>query len=732
MQLVGAASASSLAAPSSLCDALAFSSLAKVLPSTTPRTYGRHLRTLFLDTKVLVPGIEVLPVRGQSLVARKSDSRRRGIEGEQLSQRQKSSLKYILPSSHAQAQVHTTTSNDTMAKRIKLSSPTFTHEPLTDPGKEIRLLRFKPKRSCSNNLRNIDLELMTWPFSDAPPYVAASYTWGSPENARYVTLNGYQFEVRRNCLEALKQIRSQDPEAYVWTDSICINQDDFDEKALQVEMMGEIYERAGVVYACVGGHGEGSEDVVRVVREVAGCVEKLGWEGDAARAVLQRLWEMGVMTSSPDDGGVLREDLKSALSKFGNRAYWSRVWIIQEVRLARHCLVLCGGDSISLDDIGMLEYYIGTHGRLDLFERKGFVLGPADWRLSPLWGVVRRPEPPLSRQPSARKQLMDISIGFARFSSWQCSDARDRLYALSKVVLWPGMGEPPRPDYRIAPFDLVREVLRRLPHDEFRQCAVPVRCLLRGFGLTVRDAQVQRALPRRNIECPPIEETPGKLVGLCHKDPPPTALRILDLGDSKLSLDVAHYKRPRRPEHPQPRPPKIGIALWADQEIVGHACPDTHPGDILLEVRGIVDPSEWIILRKTPPKNTYHIIGPALPSHPKLKTLDIPPEDDGFYHTDTPILYPKSPLFFDLWLEEEDFLLWEVYAHSLQSGVLDEGEVEGFLGYQVAREGSLSCAVLREDVRSFGADVSEDDGKVVNGGDDWDLGESGDGIGGSS
>ncbi|KAI6797812.1 hypothetical protein KC332_g13920 [Hortaea werneckii] len=56
----------------------------------------------------------------------------------------------------------------------------------------------------------------------------------------------------------LRQLQKHRSHGYFWIDAICINQDDIDEKNCQVQMMGEIYESAECVIACLGEHADDS------------------------------------------------------------------------------------------------------------------------------------------------------------------------------------------------------------------------------------------------------------------------------------------------------------------------------------------------------------------------------------------------------------------------------------------------------------------------------------------
>ncbi|EGP85205.1 uncharacterized protein MYCGRDRAFT_28495, partial [Zymoseptoria tritici IPO323] len=123
----------------------------------------------------------------------------------------------------------------------------FKHGPLRDSETQIRLIRLKPGRQDDN----IELELSTWNFANAPEYHAISYTWGA-DVRRIIFINGLAHWVRHNCHYALMQARLHYPETYIWLDSICIDQGANKEKSHQVAMMKDIYVKADWVLACIG------------------------------------------------------------------------------------------------------------------------------------------------------------------------------------------------------------------------------------------------------------------------------------------------------------------------------------------------------------------------------------------------------------------------------------------------------------------------------------------------
>jgi hypothetical protein len=146
-----------------------------------------------------------------------------------------------------------------------LRNPTNCLHPLLEHDtQQIRLLSFDLSGG---------LALDTFNRSNCPEYIALSYAWGSPDEVRLISVNGHSFTIRLNLFLALSAILRQKrhiqndgmslegeedtqkgsksflPEGwrYFWIDAICINQDDTQERNHQVQIMGDIYNKAAFV-----------------------------------------------------------------------------------------------------------------------------------------------------------------------------------------------------------------------------------------------------------------------------------------------------------------------------------------------------------------------------------------------------------------------------------------------------------------------------------------------------
>jgi hypothetical protein len=153
-------------------------------------------------------------------------------------------------------------------------------------------------------------------------YQALSYEWGDEsEDDPSILVQDQPIGVRRNLFEALKNIRKPSEDLQLWIDAICINQANIQEKNHQVAMMGEIFASAISVIAWLGPAKEGSDLA-------------MDWMADKIRLRLNLL-RCGKSSSE-----------LAAVVALCHRPYWRRVWIIQELFLARSYVVCCGTKAI--------------------------------------------------------------------------------------------------------------------------------------------------------------------------------------------------------------------------------------------------------------------------------------------------------------------------------------------------------------------------------------------------
>jgi hypothetical protein len=204
-------------------------------------------------------------------------------------------------------------------------------------------------------------KLLTINLDNSLPFVALSYTWGSPlvqpegenkatDQCFQILCNGQLLNVTQNLYDFLKRARSSGSENWfgledhIWIDAICINQSKLDERSAQVRLMSEIYKAAKTVVVWLGEseHNEAQYAVELLERISAAPMEDLNslkklQIGDPR--MLEVLGECGAST-------VHWRSLKGIFS----RTWFRRIWIIQEVAFAENIIVICGNQILIWED----------------------------------------------------------------------------------------------------------------------------------------------------------------------------------------------------------------------------------------------------------------------------------------------------------------------------------------------------------------------------------------------
>jgi hypothetical protein len=146
----------------------------------------------------------------------------------------------------------------------------FIHEPLFDPGAEIRLIRVHPSGDKESQ---IWCTISTHSLNDSPPYIATSYTWGDSGKRRWIWVNELQVSIGYNSWLALWQARLHRIQQPLWIDVLSIDQTNDYEKSIQVGMMGTIYKGAEYVLASVGDQEDDSEYLAEQVHALTEYIE---------------------------------------------------------------------------------------------------------------------------------------------------------------------------------------------------------------------------------------------------------------------------------------------------------------------------------------------------------------------------------------------------------------------------------------------------------------------------
>lgn len=302
---------------------------------------------------------------------------------------------------------------------VNMAGDFFKHEPFEAAG-QIRLLRILPTSTNDDIcclLEHAELE--------DDRYICLSYMWGTDPATHTIRINGRSFMVRSNLYHFLQKARVKysltdlrhsdlggndiidtifDPlQDRLWIDAICINQSNDHERAQQVRMMADIY--------------------------------------SSARSVLVHLGST-IQIPAPANGEYLRDCINSTKDWPMNLCkqvsivpYWHRMWIVQEILLAKKVFVLTKDSTIDP------EVFIG----MDAWNPEDFS--------DPFYSMMA------SRRINSDRRIQTIESLLPKYRRNHCSEPKDRIYALIGLTTIP----PTFPiDYRRSDRMIFLDVLEHL------------------------------------------------------------------------------------------------------------------------------------------------------------------------------------------------------------------------------------------------------------------------------
>ena len=346
----------------------------------------------------------------------------------------------------------------------------FEHSALADPRSQIRLLSVQPGDDDSD----VSCQLQAYEFKQVPSYQAVSYIWGDPNELRSIVLNGKRLIVRYNCCDVLRQIRKycldDDSRQLFWLDAICINQTDVIEKSAQVQMMGEIFESAAYVLVCPGPSSDTISFLLNQVAHVKTIIDKLATERPIESTMRADLCKDAVREwINLLDGRELVQITKS-IFELELRQYWTRAWVVQELYLAEDRLLLCGSSAIQILTVAeVTKQFILSKTPIGKGQQELRRMQPDLDRLSEMAGLEHGALYRLTMEDSTMRRMI-VPTGPTNFSKtsldWVhqlgCSDTRDRIFAMRRLLEWSTDTGPPSTDYTKTSFEVAVDAVMRV------------------------------------------------------------------------------------------------------------------------------------------------------------------------------------------------------------------------------------------------------------------------------
>ncbi|KAK3989074.1 heterokaryon incompatibility protein-domain-containing protein [Cladorrhinum sp. PSN332] len=287
----------------------------------------------------------------------------------------------------------------------------------------------------------------TWTASD-------EYSWTSPK-FESIEFYGVRMAVRCNLYRALCRLRRAETSRLVWADAICINQDDLEERGQQVGRMGDIFRNAHEVLVWLG---KGQSSARKAFEGICSVVTT--WAGATKRARLPSEPQFSIQGVN---GAISASESLSAESRawiniltLYELKWFHRLWVVQEIALARRATVIWGKCEMSWEWIGLAAAIIRTNWNRIMPLRRGSL---EDGRQVPR-GVMNAYF--MYRISDFQQALQPLRFSFCQLLAltrqFQCQDTRDNIFGLLGLPSTDGVNLWITPDYTQSLNDAYRKV----------------------------------------------------------------------------------------------------------------------------------------------------------------------------------------------------------------------------------------------------------------------------------
>ncbi|KAL6907332.1 heterokaryon incompatibility protein domain-containing protein [Trichoderma evansii] len=294
----------------------------------------------------------------------------------------------------------------------------FTYTPLRRDIPEIRLVRIL---SAGDSTCDVSLELRHASI-DEINFSALSYVWGDVKNPVEILIIGSSSKIGQNLFKGLTQLFENGTHCWLWIDALCIQQSDQEEKTYQVGQMRTIFSHSERVFSWLGPGTSSTDKAMEFASHIGPRALSFGHDPLAFDIPLDELrnffnhnkkvWKTQLLpkydakkldlamfihdiifcpdlhSHTPRQGQV-GDDLVAGIQSLMNREYWQRIWINQEIALAREVTLLCGTKSVWLDHLEASFSVVDQCNRLHRYtnsETQNFAKGlyPNFWTNLPL------------------------------------------------------------------------------------------------------------------------------------------------------------------------------------------------------------------------------------------------------------------------------------------------------------------------------------------------------------
>ncbi|KAK0753710.1 heterokaryon incompatibility protein-domain-containing protein [Schizothecium vesticola] len=327
--------------------------------------------------------------------------------------------------------------------------------------RQIRVLVVKPGAPEADLQASFEYISIDDMLDDKTGYHALSYYWGAPSETAPILIEAGEVidrvGISQTLNRAIRRLRDPQEPLRIWIDALCINQNDLEERAQQVSMMGSVYTHAKRVHVWLDDDILGLDTAFRLIRDVHNCHRRIcaggsqcqcsrtkhslssaqldeicKTEGAAfgfTREIFQEYQKTNLLDLEAEEaaGGKGDAYFVHFTQYFFHHPWFQRVWVIQEAILSPSTVLYSAGESILWEELLMVNDII-TSPEYAAGERNGVQSRNA---IPAIWSSLHRVYGKIYTDGKPRKQhMLPILDVFLKGLESKATDPRDKLFAL--------------------------------------------------------------------------------------------------------------------------------------------------------------------------------------------------------------------------------------------------------------------------------------------------------------
>lgn len=311
---------------------------------------------------------------------------------------------------------------------MKETTMDYTYKPLS-AGNCTRLLKLLPGSGDSP----LEARMCIFNISGGTTYEALSYVWGKSTLTKRLMVDGRLLHISDNLYSILVQLRQVERTRTLWIDAVCINQQDTAERGAQVSMMGQIYRQADTVICWLGDASIYTTLAVHFLRNLASEADQF-----IDLTNIGHLWPVTGETEvhNGNTAATVASALEAHIEAIYDSPWFTRLWISQEVSLARKPIIHCGQSKMSWEELEIATRILAC------CHKQGRPSPSLPISINRAWNLIhtRARYQLITRPADVRPIHLELdtmwSLGRLAWESRQqhCQDDKDRVYALLSLV----------------------------------------------------------------------------------------------------------------------------------------------------------------------------------------------------------------------------------------------------------------------------------------------------------